>query len=97
MSNSRPKDYTTIYVNVGTIRYAGVTTVASQQTRPVTVSAAGGYPCTPHMTIPSGSILIGTRGAPPASRTSPPKRRAEAAGALQTGAARVAVIGRPVS
>jgi hypothetical protein len=26
MSNSRPKDYTTIYVNVGTVRYADVTT-----------------------------------------------------------------------
>ena len=32
MSNSRPKDYTTIYVNVGTIRYAGVTTVAHYKT-----------------------------------------------------------------
>ena len=26
MSNSRPKDYTTVYVNVGTVRYADVTT-----------------------------------------------------------------------
>ena len=32
MSNSRPKDYTTIYVNVGTIRYAGVTTIAHYKT-----------------------------------------------------------------
>jgi hypothetical protein len=32
MSNSRPKDYTTIYVNVGTARYAGVTTVAHYKT-----------------------------------------------------------------
>jgi hypothetical protein len=32
MSNSRPKDYTTIYVNVGTVRYAGVTTVAYYKT-----------------------------------------------------------------
>ena len=32
MSNSRPKDYTTIYVNVGTVRYAGVTTVAHYKT-----------------------------------------------------------------
>ena len=31
MSNSRPKDYTTIYVNVGTVRYAAVTT-AHQKT-----------------------------------------------------------------
>lgn len=28
MSNSGPKDYTTIYVNVGTVRYAGVITIA---------------------------------------------------------------------
>ncbi len=28
MSNSRPKDYTTIDVNVGTVRYADVITVA---------------------------------------------------------------------
>ena len=32
MSDSRPKDYTTIYVNVGTVRYAGVTTVAHYKT-----------------------------------------------------------------
>ncbi len=32
MSNSRPKNYTTIYVNVGTVRYAGVTTVAHYKT-----------------------------------------------------------------
>jgi hypothetical protein len=32
MSNSRPKDYTNIYVNVSTIRYAGVTTVAHYKT-----------------------------------------------------------------
>jgi hypothetical protein len=32
MSNSRPKDYTTIYVNVGTVRHAGVTTVAHYKT-----------------------------------------------------------------
>ncbi len=32
MSNSRPKDYTTIYVNVGTARYAAVTTVAHYKT-----------------------------------------------------------------
>ena len=32
MSNSRPKDYTTIYVNVGTVRYAGVTTVDHYKT-----------------------------------------------------------------
>ena len=32
MSNSRPKDYTTISVNVGTVRYAGVTTVAHYKT-----------------------------------------------------------------
>ena len=32
MSNNRPKDYTTIYVNVGTVRYAGVTTVAHYKT-----------------------------------------------------------------
>lgn len=32
MSNSRPKDYTTIYVNVSTVRYAGVTTVAHYKT-----------------------------------------------------------------
>jgi hypothetical protein len=32
MSNSRPKDYTTIYVNIGTVRYAGVTTVAHYKT-----------------------------------------------------------------
>jgi nucleoid-associated protein YgaU len=32
MSDSRPKDYTTIYVNVGTARYAGVTTVAYYKT-----------------------------------------------------------------
>ncbi len=32
MSNSRPKDYTTIYVNVGTVRYAGVTTIAHYKT-----------------------------------------------------------------
>jgi hypothetical protein len=32
MSNSRPKDYTTIYVNVGTVRYAAVTTVAHYKT-----------------------------------------------------------------
>ena len=32
MSNSRPKDYTTIYVNVGTVRYVGVTTVAHYKT-----------------------------------------------------------------
>jgi len=32
MSNSRPKDYTTIYVDVGTVRYAGVTTVAHYKT-----------------------------------------------------------------
>jgi hypothetical protein len=32
MSNSRPKDYTTIYVNVGTVRYAGVTIVAHYKT-----------------------------------------------------------------
>src|SRR5271170_1422401 len=32
MSNSRPRDYTAIYVNVGTVRYAGVTTVAHYKT-----------------------------------------------------------------
>ena len=32
MSNSRPKDYTTTYVNVSTIRYANVTTVAHYKT-----------------------------------------------------------------
>ena len=32
MSNSLPEDYTTIYVNVGTVRYAGVTTVAHYKT-----------------------------------------------------------------
>ena len=32
MSNSRPKDYTTTYVDVGTVRYAGVTTVAHYRT-----------------------------------------------------------------
>lgn len=32
MSDSRPKDYTTIYVNIGTVRYAGVTTVAHYKT-----------------------------------------------------------------
>jgi hypothetical protein len=32
MSNNRPKDYTTIYVNVGTVRYADVTTVAHYKT-----------------------------------------------------------------
>lgn len=32
MSSSRPRDYTTIYVNVGTVRYAGVTTVAHYKT-----------------------------------------------------------------
>jgi hypothetical protein len=32
MSNSRPKDYTSTYVNVGTVRYAGVTTVAHYKT-----------------------------------------------------------------
>ena len=32
MSNSRPKDYTTIYVDVGTVRYAGVTTIAHYKT-----------------------------------------------------------------
>jgi len=32
MSNSRPRDYTTVYVNVGTVRYAGVTTVAHYKT-----------------------------------------------------------------
>ena len=32
MSNSRPKDYTTIYVNVSTVRYAGVATVAHYKT-----------------------------------------------------------------
>jgi hypothetical protein len=32
MSNSRPADYTTIYVNVGTARYAAVTTVAHYKT-----------------------------------------------------------------
>lgn len=32
MSDSRPRDYTTVYVNVGTVRYAGVTTVAHYKT-----------------------------------------------------------------
>jgi hypothetical protein len=32
MSNSRPKDYTTIYVNVSTVGRAGVTTVAHYKT-----------------------------------------------------------------
>jgi len=32
MSNSRPRDYTAIYVDVGTVRYAGVTTVAHYRT-----------------------------------------------------------------
>jgi hypothetical protein len=32
MNNSRPQDYTTIYVNVGTVRYAGITTVAHYKT-----------------------------------------------------------------
>ncbi len=32
MTNSRPKDYTTTYVNVSTIRYANVTTVAHYKT-----------------------------------------------------------------
>jgi hypothetical protein len=32
VSNSRPRDYTTIYVNVGTVRYANVTTVAHYRT-----------------------------------------------------------------
>jgi hypothetical protein len=32
VSNSRPKDYSTIYVNVGTVRYAGITTVAHYKT-----------------------------------------------------------------
>ena len=45
----------------------------SRWTRPVTVSAVRGYPDAPHMTIPPGGILIGTRGAPPAGSTSPPK------------------------
>ena len=32
MSNTQPKDYTTTYVNVSTVRYAGVTTVAHYKT-----------------------------------------------------------------
>jgi hypothetical protein len=32
MSNSRPEDYTTIYVNVGTVRYAAITTAAHYRT-----------------------------------------------------------------
>lgn len=32
ISNSRPRDYSTIYVKVGTVRYAGVTTVAHYRT-----------------------------------------------------------------
>jgi len=36
MSNSRPKDYTSIYVNVGTVRSAGVTTVAHYRTTSTT-------------------------------------------------------------
>lgn len=32
MSNNRPKDYTSIYVNVGTVRFAHVTTVAHYKT-----------------------------------------------------------------
>jgi hypothetical protein len=32
MSNSRPEDYTTIYVNVSTVRYAAITTVAHYKT-----------------------------------------------------------------
>jgi hypothetical protein len=32
MSNNRPEDYTTIYVNVGTVRYASVTSVAHYKT-----------------------------------------------------------------
>jgi hypothetical protein len=32
MSNSRPKDYTTIYVNVDSVRYAAITTVAHYKT-----------------------------------------------------------------
>jgi hypothetical protein len=32
MSNSRPKDHTTTYVNVSTVRYAGVITVAHYKT-----------------------------------------------------------------
>jgi hypothetical protein len=32
MSDSRPEDYTTVYVNVGTVRYADVTTVAHYRT-----------------------------------------------------------------
>jgi hypothetical protein len=32
MSNSRPEDYTTIYVNAGTVRYAGIATVAHYKT-----------------------------------------------------------------
>jgi hypothetical protein len=32
MSNSRPKDYTTTYVNVSSVRYADVTTVAHYKT-----------------------------------------------------------------
>lgn len=32
MSSSRPKDYTSIYVKTGTVRYAGVTTVAHYRT-----------------------------------------------------------------
>lgn len=32
ISNSRPRDYTTIYVNVGTVRYASVSTVAHYRT-----------------------------------------------------------------
>lgn len=32
MSNNRPRDYTTIYVRVSTVRYAGITTVAHYKT-----------------------------------------------------------------
>ena len=44
MSNSRPQDYTTIYVNVSTVRYAAITTVAHYKTvnRKHTGQANGG-------------------------------------------------------
>lgn len=46
MSNTRPRDYTRDYVNVDTVRYAGVTTVAHYRTVNTTHTAranASGY------------------------------------------------------
>ena len=62
----------------------------------MTVSAAGGYPDAPRMTIPSDGILIGTRVPHRRAGLHRPTRRAEAADALRAGVARVAVIARLV-